>query len=287
MRRTGFFAPFEPGFRWCLAVSDPLPRGCRFGFVRARLRHVFCLRAGACFFSFRGFRVVTSPPCGGRFFAPFEPGFRWCLAVRLRHVFCLRAGACFFSFRGFRVVTSPPCGGRFFAPFEPGFRWCLAVSDPLPRGCRFGFVRARLRHVFCLRTGACFFSFRGSRGATSQPCEGPFFASSELGFRWCFRAAFRSRRGWPNIVVSWLHSRLVVGTFFLQGLPLEPSSSKVAPRKFWERKIWRSMGATRRFDRNAGGPKLWQVGCIRGLPSGLAFANLGRENFAYRSFSEA
>ena len=101
------------------------------------------------------------------------------------------------------------------------------------------------------------------------------------------RAAFRSRRGWPNIVVSWLHSRLVVGTFFFQGLPLEPSSSKVAPRKFWERKIWRSMGATRRFDRNAGGPKLWQVGCIRGLPSGLAFANLGRENFAYRSFSEA
>ena len=82
-------------------------------------------------------------------------------------------------------------------------------------------------------------------------------------------------------------SRLVVGTFFFQGLPLEPSSSKVAPRKFWERKIWRSIGATQRFDRDAGGPKLWQVGWIRGLPSGLAFANLGRENFAYRIFSEA
>ena len=100
-------------------------------------------------------------------------------------------------------------------------------------------------------------------------------------------AAFRSRRGWPKIVVRWLHSRLVVGTFFFQGLPLEPSSAKVAPRKFWERKIWRSIGATQRFDRNAGSPKLWQVGWIRGLPSGLAFANLGRENFAYRIFSEA
>ena len=80
--------------------------------------------------------------------------------------------------------------------------------------------------------------------------------------------------GWPKIVVRWLHSRLAVGTFFFQGWPLEPSSSKVAPRNFWERKIWRSIGATQRFDRNAGGPKLWQVGWIRGLPSGLAFANL-------------
>ena len=62
---------------------------------------------------------------------------------------------------------------------------CFAVSHPLPIGCRFAFVQARLRHVFCLRTGALFFSFRGSKGATSHPCEGPFFASPELGFRWC------------------------------------------------------------------------------------------------------
>ena len=39
------------------------------GCVRARLRRVFCLRDGACFFSFRGFRLVTSQPCGGGFFA--------------------------------------------------------------------------------------------------------------------------------------------------------------------------------------------------------------------------
>ena len=42
-------------------------------------------------------------------------------------------------------------------------------------------------------------------------------------------AAFRSRRRWPKIVVSWLHSRLVVGTFCFQGLALEPSSFQVAP----------------------------------------------------------
>ena len=45
-------------------------------------------------------------------------------------------------------------------------------------------------------------------------------------------AAFRSQRGGPNIVLSWLHSRFAFGTFFFQALPLEPSSSKVAPRKF-------------------------------------------------------
>ena len=205
-----FFAWSEPGFRWCLAVLDPWPRGCRYGFVRARLRHVFCLRTGACFFSFRGSKGVTSAPCEGRFFASSEPGFRWCLAVldpsprgccrgfvraRLRHVFCLRTGACFFSFNGSKGVTSAPCEGRFFASSEPGFRWCLAVLDPSPRGCRFGFVRARLRHVFCLRTGACFFSFRGSKGVTSAPCEGRFFASSEPGFRWCLAVLDPSPRG--------------------------------------------------------------------------------------------
>ena len=197
-----FFASSEPGFRWCLAVLGPSPRGCRFGFVRARLRHVFCLRTGACFFSFRGSKGVTSARCEGRFFALSEPGFRWCLAVlsrfvraRLRHVFCLRTGACFFSFRGSKGVTSARCEGRFFASSEPGFRWCLAVLSPSPRGCRFGFVRARLRHVFCLRTGACFFSFRGSKGVTSARCEGRFFASSEPGFRWCLAVLSPSPRG--------------------------------------------------------------------------------------------
>ena len=55
----GFLARFEPGFRWCLAVLSPSPGGCRSGCARARLRPVFCPRAGACFFSFRGFRLVA------------------------------------------------------------------------------------------------------------------------------------------------------------------------------------------------------------------------------------
>ena len=65
----------------------------------------------------------------------------------------------------------------------------------MSRGCRFAFVQARLRHVFCLRTGALFFSFRGSNGATSAPCEGPFFASPELGFRWCLAVSHPLSRG--------------------------------------------------------------------------------------------
>ena len=40
-----------------------------------------------------------------------------------------------------------------------------------------------------------FSSFRGSKGATSHPCEGPFFASPELGFRWCFAVSHPLPRG--------------------------------------------------------------------------------------------
>ena len=102
----GFFAGFASGFRWCLAVLSRSPGGCCFGRVWARLRCVLCPRAGACFFSFMGFRLVTSARCGGGFFAGFASGFRWCLAVlsrspggccfghvwaRLRCVLCSRA----------------------------------------------------------------------------------------------------------------------------------------------------------------------------------------------------
>ena len=238
-----------------------------FGCGWARLRCVFCPGAGACFFSFRGFRLVTSPPCGGGFFAGFASGFRWCLAVlspwpggccfgrvwtRLRCVFCPGAGACFFSFRGFRLVTSPPCGGGFFAGFASGFRWCLAVLSPSPGGCCFGRVRARLRRVFCLRAGACLFSFRGW---------------ARLRHVFCLRRVAKNCGTLASFAACcWnlLLPRLAFGTFFLQG----------CAAKLLGRKIWRSIGATQRFDRNAGGPKLWQVGWIRGLPSGLAFANL-------------
>ena len=180
----GFFAGFASGFRCCLAVLSRSPGGCCFGRVWARLRCVLCPRAGACFFSFMGFRLVTSARCGGGFFAGFASGFRWCLAVlsrspggccfgrvwaRLRCVLCPRAGACFFSFMG----------------FASGFRWCLAVLSRSPGGCCFGRVWARLRCVLCPRAGACFFSFMGFRLVTSARCGGGFFAGFASGFRWC------------------------------------------------------------------------------------------------------
>ena len=108
-----------------------------FGCFESRLRCVLCPRAGACFFSFMGFRLVTSARCGGGFFAGFASGFR-CLAVlsrspggccfgrvwaRLRCVLCPRAGACFFSLwvsdlslphaagEGFLLGLRPDLGG--------------------------------------------------------------------------------------------------------------------------------------------------------------------------------
>ena len=168
-----FSAAPELGFRWCLAVSHPWPRSCRFAFVQARLRHVFGLRTGALFFSFRGSKGATSAPC------------EW----------------------------------PFFASPELGFRWCLAVSHPWPRSCRFAFVQARLRHVFGLRTGALFFSFRGSKGATSAPCEWPFSAAPELGFRWCLAVS----HPWPRSCAVLRLSRLGCVTFLVYVLGLSSS----------------------------------------------------------------
>ena len=54
----------------------------------------------------------------------------------------------------------PPVCVVFFA--SPELAWCLAVSDRVRRGCHSAFAQARLRQVFCLRTGALFFSVRGT-----------------------------------------------------------------------------------------------------------------------------
>ena len=127
-------------------------------------------------------------------------------------------GALFFSFRGSKGATSAPCEGPFFASPELGFRWCLAVSHPLSRGCRFAFVQARLRHVFCLRTGAFFFSFRGSKGPLRPLATDRFLLrlSSDLGGVWLFRIHC------PEAAVLPL-SRLGCVTFFLYVVGLSSS----------------------------------------------------------------
>ena len=132
------------------------------GFVRARLRHVVCLRTRACLFSFRGSKAA------------------------FRHV-STDSGLSLLLY-GFQSCISPRCGGRFFASSEAGFRWCLVVLSPSPRGCRLGFVRARLGHVFCLRTGACLFSFRGSKAAFRHAAEDGFLLRlrPDLGGVWLF-----------------------------------------------------------------------------------------------------
>ena len=68
-------------------------------------------------------------------------------------------------------------------------------------------VPARLRHVFCLRTGALFFSFKGSKGAISAACEGPFFAVPELGFSWCLAVSDPLPRGsrFAFVPARWRH----------------------------------------------------------------------------------
>ena len=69
----GFLLGLRPGFRWCLAVLSRSPGGCCFGRVWGRLRCVLCPRAGACSFSFRGFRLVTSHAAGEGFLVGLRP----------------------------------------------------------------------------------------------------------------------------------------------------------------------------------------------------------------------
>ena len=61
----------ELGFRWCLAVSDPLPTSFIFAFVQAWLRHGFCPPTAAIYFSLEGFKGALSAPCGRVANVPF------------------------------------------------------------------------------------------------------------------------------------------------------------------------------------------------------------------------
>ena len=105
---------------------------------------------------------------------------------------------------------------------ELGFRWRLAVSDPLPRGSRFAFVPARLRHVFCLRPGALFFPLGVPKVPLRQLVHDRFLPclSSDLGGVWPFRIHC------PKAPVLRL-SRLGCVTFFVYVLGLSSSPLRV------------------------------------------------------------
>ena len=80
----------ELGFRWCLAVSDPLPTSFMFAFVQAWLRHGFCPPTAAIYFSLEGFKGALSAPCGRVANAPFlaclssDLGGVWLFRIRCR-----------------------------------------------------------------------------------------------------------------------------------------------------------------------------------------------------------
>ena len=67
-------------------------------------------------------------------------------------------------------------------------------------------------------------------------------------------AALDAERGEPKVVGNSRDSRCIFGTFFVQ----------LGPRKFWKRKLLRSMGATQRLRRDAGSQKFCKVRRIRG-----------------------
>ena len=181
-----FFGLPELGFRWCLAVSDPLPTSFIFAFVQAWLRHGFCppicpptavlylsvLTVSKVQFQQRveGLRTHRFLPClssdlGGVWLfrircrrASFLPLSRLGCVTVFAHLFA-HCGPLPVCFNGFEGAVSAPCGRVASAPFfalpELGFRWCLAVSDPLPTSFIFAFVQAWLRHL--LRSFTCLF----------------------------------------------------------------------------------------------------------------------------------
>ena len=95
--------------------------------------------------------------------------------------------------------------------------------------CRL--LQARLRHVFCLCTGALFFFLGGSKGAVLAPPQVLFFAVPELGFRWCLAVSHALPR---SCVFGF--SRLGCAIFFVYVLGLFSSSEGVPKVPFWPRR---------------------------------------------------
>ena len=84
---------------------------------------------------------------------------------------------------------------------------------------RFRLFQARLRHAFCLCTGALFFFLGGSKGAVLDPPQVLFFAVPELGFKWCLAVSHALPRG-----CVFGFSRLGCAMFFVYVLGLFSSS---------------------------------------------------------------
>ena len=136
----------ELGFRWCLAVSDPLPTSFIFAFVQAWLRHGFCPPTAAIYFSLEGFKGALSAACGRVANAPFlacmssDLGGVWLFRIRCRQASFLSLSKLLLRpfillFRGFHRCPFGSvwkgCERAVFGLPELGFTWCLAVSDPL------------------------------------------------------------------------------------------------------------------------------------------------------------
>ena len=98
-------------------------------------------------------------------------------------------------------------------------------------------------------------------------------------------AAFRSRLGWPKIVVRWLHSRLVVGTFFFHGLwnllPPRLRRETFGNEKFGEALALRSVLITTREAQSCG-KLVGFAACLRDLLSPTWAAKILRTEFLAR-----
>ena len=70
-----------------------------------------------------------------------------------------------------KVPLRPLRNDRFLRSLSSDLGGVSPFRIHCPAAAVVRFVRARLRHGFCLRTGALFFFFRGSKGATSAPCD--------------------------------------------------------------------------------------------------------------------
>ena len=202
----------ELGFRWCLAVSDPLPTSyfclCP-GLVASRFLSTYC----GHLLLLRGFQRcpfgTVWKGCERAVFGLPELGFIggvWLFRIRCRRasflplsrlgcvtVFCPPTAAFYFSLEGFKGALSAACGRVANAPFlaclssDFGGVWLFRIRcrrasfSPLSRlGCVTVFVHLLRPFILLLRGFQ-----RCPFGTVWKGCERAVFGLPELGFRWC------------------------------------------------------------------------------------------------------